>query len=91
MIPAEKPASVTATVSVQRVAVQRVPVIRATGAAMSCWFCDGDWLVRLARAAGDGGVGTVAVHALCLKARPPPLCALTTQPSWLPTSALLTT
>ena len=80
-MPAEKPASVTATVRVQRVAVQRVALMRATGAARSCWFCDGDVLGGKG-GAGDAGVGTADVQALWLNAHPPPLCALTMHASW---------
>ena len=42
----------TVTLSVQRVAAHVVFVIRATGAAVSSWVCDGDWLV--------GGTGVAA-------------------------------
>src|SRR3954454_24436141 len=64
LIPAENPTSVTVTASVQRVAVHVVFVIRATGAAVSCGFCEGDWLVGGTTAAG--GAGTVADQALWL-------------------------
>ena len=65
MIPAENPTSVTVTLSVQRVAVHVVFVIRATGAALSCWVCDGDWLVG-GTGVCAGGAGTAAVQALWL-------------------------
>ena len=72
-------------------AVHVVFVIRATGAAVSCGACEGDWLAGCGAAAVRRRAGTVADQALWLKARPPPLWALTTQRSWLPTSALVTT
>ena len=55
----------TVTLSVQRVAVHVVFVIRATGAALSCWVCDGDWLVG-GTGVCAGGAGTAAVQALWL-------------------------
>jgi hypothetical protein len=63
LIPAENPTSVTVTVSVQRVAVHVVLVIRATGAAVSCGACEGDSLLG---GTTTGAAGTVADQALWL-------------------------
>ena len=79
--------SVTDTLSVQRVAVHVVFVMRATGAAVSCRTCD---VPPFGGCAGGGcccsGTGTVTA-ALSAKASPPAFLPFTLHSRALPASA----